>query len=49
MGWMTAVRFPAEIRDFFLLHRVQTGPGTSPTSYPMGSVDLITERKTTGE
>jgi hypothetical protein len=30
------VRFPAEARDFSLLHDVQTGPGAHLTSYTMG-------------
>jgi hypothetical protein len=30
------VRFPAGAGNFFLHHRVQTGSGTHPASYPMG-------------
>jgi hypothetical protein len=33
-GWTVEVRFPAEARNFSLLHSVQTGPGAHPTSYP---------------
>jgi hypothetical protein len=29
-GWATSVRFPAEVRDFCLLHRVQTASGAHP-------------------
>jgi hypothetical protein len=34
---MTGVRFPAEARDFSLLHSVQTGYEADPTVYPMGT------------
>jgi hypothetical protein len=36
-GWTAEVRFPARIRYFSLLHRVQTGSGAHPTSYPVGT------------
>jgi hypothetical protein len=29
-GWMTRVPFPAEVRDFSILHSVQTGSGSKP-------------------
>jgi hypothetical protein len=28
---------PGSLRDFFLLHRVQTGSGAHPTFHPMGT------------
>jgi hypothetical protein len=31
------VRFPAEAGNFSLHHRVQTGSGAHPASYPMGT------------
>jgi hypothetical protein len=31
------VRFPAGAGNFCLRHHVQTGPGTHPASYPMGT------------
>jgi hypothetical protein len=34
-GSAAAVRFPS--RDFSLLHRVQTGSGSQPASYTMGT------------
>jgi hypothetical protein len=34
-GWTARVRFPA-VRDFSLLHSVQTGSEVHPASYPMG-------------
>jgi hypothetical protein len=37
MSWMAEVRFLTEARDFSLLHSVQTGTGTHPASYPMGT------------
>jgi hypothetical protein len=40
-GWMTGVRFPAEIRDFSLFHIIQTGSGAHPPSYPMGTRGLF--------
>jgi hypothetical protein len=35
-GWKARVRFPA-VQDFSFLHSVQTGSGTQPASYPMGT------------
>jgi hypothetical protein len=34
-GWTVGVRFPAEARDFHLLHNVQTGAGAHPAFSPM--------------
>jgi hypothetical protein len=34
---MIGVRFPAEAGNFSLRHRVQTGSGAHPVSYPMGT------------
>jgi hypothetical protein len=31
-GWTAGVRFPAEARNFSLLHSVQTGSGAHPAS-----------------
>jgi hypothetical protein len=36
MGWATQVRFPA-VKDFSLLHSVQTDSGAHPASYSMGT------------
>jgi hypothetical protein len=33
----SGVRFPAGAVNFSLLHRVQTGSGAYPSSYPMGT------------
>jgi hypothetical protein len=39
---MIGVRFPAgEGRNFSLRHRVQTGSGAHPASYPMGTRDFF--------
>jgi hypothetical protein len=35
-GWMAGVRFPEGARDLLLLS-VQTGAGTHPASYPIGT------------
>jgi hypothetical protein len=37
---MTGVLFPAGVRDFSLLHSVQTGSSTHPASYPVGKGTL---------
>jgi hypothetical protein len=36
-GWTSGVPFPAEAKYFSLLHSLQTGSGTHPASYPMGT------------
>jgi hypothetical protein len=36
-GWTIGVWFPAGARDFCLLRSVQTGTGSHPASYPMGT------------
>jgi len=36
-SWTIGVRLPVEAGNFSLLHRVQTGSGDHPASYPMGS------------
>jgi hypothetical protein len=36
MGWAIGVQFPAGAGNFSLRHRVQTGSGAHPASYPMG-------------
>jgi hypothetical protein len=38
-GRGVGVRFPAEARDFCLLHNVQTGSGAHPASYAMDTGD----------
>jgi hypothetical protein len=48
MGWMIGVRFPAEARDFSLLHSIQTSSGTHPASYPMGTKGPFPGGKATG-
>jgi hypothetical protein len=35
--WMIGVRIPAGAGNFSLRHRVQTGSGAHPASYPMGT------------
>jgi hypothetical protein len=37
MGWTAGVRFMSGARNVSLLHSVQTGFGTDPASYPMGT------------
>jgi hypothetical protein len=34
---MAGVRFPAETENFSLRHRIQTGSGAHPASYPIGT------------
>jgi hypothetical protein len=34
-AWTAGVRFQAGIRDFSLVHSVQTSSGAHPASYPM--------------
>jgi hypothetical protein len=36
-GWTTGVRFPVGAENFSIHHRVQTGSGAHPASYPMGT------------
>jgi hypothetical protein len=36
--WMNEVQFPA---DFPVCHHIQTGAGTHPTSYPMGTTKFF--------
>jgi hypothetical protein len=33
----SGIRFPAGTGNVFPFHRVQTGPGAHPTSYPIGT------------
>jgi hypothetical protein len=35
--WTTKVRYPIGVRDFSILHSVQTGSEAHPASYPMGT------------
>jgi hypothetical protein len=42
---MIGVRFPAGAGNFPLRHRVQTGSGTHPSSYPMGTGGSFPEGK----
>jgi hypothetical protein len=46
-GWTARVRFPA-MQDSSLLHSVQTGSGTHPASYPLGTGALSSEVKRPG-
>jgi hypothetical protein len=46
-GW-SGVRIPAGAGNFFLLHRVQTGSGAHPASYPMGTGGSLSEGKAAG-
>jgi hypothetical protein len=48
--WMTGVRFPAEaMKGFFSVrHRVRTGSGAHPASYPMGTGGSSTVCKAVG-
>jgi hypothetical protein len=39
------VRFPVWAENFSLHHRVQNGPGTRPSSYPMGTKGFFTGGK----
>jgi len=34
-GWTAGVQFPAEVGNFYPHHRVQTGSGAHPASYPV--------------
>jgi hypothetical protein len=43
--WLTGVRSPAGVRDFSLLHRVQTSSGTHPDFYPMGTDSYLSRDK----
>jgi hypothetical protein len=43
------VRFPAGTGNFSLNHRVQTGSGAHPASYPMGTVGSFPGGKAAGE
>jgi hypothetical protein len=36
-GWMARVQFLAGVRDFSLLHSIQTDSGAHPAFYPMGT------------
>jgi hypothetical protein len=37
MDWMARVRFPAGVRDFSLLHSIQTSSEAHPSYYPVGT------------
>jgi hypothetical protein len=43
------VRFPAGAGNFSLHHRVQSGSGAHPASYPMGTGDSFSGGKAAGE
>jgi hypothetical protein len=47
-GRTAEVRLPEGIRDFSLLHRVQTSSGASPASYSVGSVGSFPGGKAAG-
>jgi hypothetical protein len=40
MGWTTVVRFPAGAGIFSFQHRIHTGSGAHPYSYPVGTGSL---------
>jgi hypothetical protein len=40
---MAGVRFLAGVRDFALLHTVQTGSGAHPASHPMDTVGRVAD------
>jgi hypothetical protein len=46
--WKIAVRFPAKAGNFSIRHRVQTGSGAHPASYPIGTVGSFLGGKTAG-
>jgi hypothetical protein len=46
---MSEVRFPAGAENIFLHHRVQTGSGAHPASYPMGTRISFPGGKLAGE
>jgi len=45
---MTGVRFPAGAGDFSLGHRVQSGSGFRPASYPVGTAGSLPVDKAAG-
>jgi hypothetical protein len=45
---MIGVPFPEGARNLSLLHRVQTGYGAHPASYPMGTGGSFSESKAAG-
>jgi hypothetical protein len=47
-GWAAGVRFPVGVRDFSLLHYVQTGCGVHPDFYTMDTGALSAEVKRPG-
>jgi hypothetical protein len=46
--WMIEVRFPAGAGNFSPHHRVQTGSGAHPASYPMGTTGSFPGGKAAG-
>jgi len=46
--FLTAVQFTAGSGIFSLRLRVQTGPGTHPASYQMGTADFFSGDKASG-
>jgi hypothetical protein len=48
MGWMIGVRVPAGAGNFSPHHRVQTGSGAHPASYPMGTTSSFPGNKAAG-
>jgi hypothetical protein len=45
---MIGIRFPAGAGNFSLRHRVQTGSGVHPASYPVGTGGSLAGCKTAG-
>jgi hypothetical protein len=48
-GWMMGVRVPVGTGNFSLHHRVQTGCGSHPASYPVGNRGSFLGGKASGE
>jgi len=47
-SWMIGVRVPAGAGNFSLHHSVQTGSGSHPASYSLGTVGSFPENKVAG-
>jgi hypothetical protein len=41
-------RFPARAGNFSFHHRIESGSGAHPASYPMGTRDCLSEGKAAG-
>jgi hypothetical protein len=47
-GWTTGIQFPERGYIFSLRHRVQTGSGAHPASYPKGIGSFFPQSKAAG-